>query len=382
MGSANCWEGMTVRFLQYAPMIICVSIVALCHTSSASANESGSGQHETDLPPADTLRGNVLQFLESLRVQDPGTPYGVYRTAVNREPDLYATCNAAMIRYIVNDLELEEKQRKEWVDYINSYQAPETGKYPSERFLHLFGTAIRALNMLGGQPEYPPAFLKQWDDLEYTKQWMENLRWDLPWEPSILILHVAAPRGAAVTPDGNPDPERRQWLSAVLDWLDAKQDPVTGYWGPNCGSSTFDGMGATFHFFPLYEAVDREVHYACQLIDSTIAIQNSKYGTWGGVFADMDAVSMLVHLYSQSDCRREQIERSVRTSIDLLFRTAYDPKTGAFGTLGDTLGACEHLAEASRILNDHPYADIKWRRAWDWRLWRCDWDQDPQDSDR
>lgn len=40
-------------------------------------------------------------------------------------------------------------------------------------------------------------------------------------------------------------------------------------------------------------------------MDSTLAIQRSKHGTWGGVYADMDAVSTLVYCYLREDYRRE-----------------------------------------------------------------------------
>jgi hypothetical protein len=82
---------------------------------------------------------------------------------------------------------------------------------------------------------------------------------------------------------------------------------------------------------------------------------------------------MLVYFYLMEGYPRTEIERSVRTSVDLLFKTAYTPKTRSFGTLGNTLGACEHIAEAARVLKGHPYAGLKWHRAWDWRLWKCNW---------
>jgi len=91
----------------------------------------------------------------------------------------------------------------------------------------------------------------------------------------------------------------------------------------------------------------------------------------------MDAVSMLVHFYFLEGYPRADIEESVRTSIDLLFKTAYKPQMRGFGDLGNTLGACEHIAEAARILKNHPYAGLKWRRAWDWRLWQCNWQPRP-----
>lgn len=40
-------------------------------------------------------------------------------------------------------------------------------------------------------------------------------------------------------------------------------------------------------------------------MDATLAIQRAKHGTWGGVYADMDAVSTLVYGHLREDCRRE-----------------------------------------------------------------------------
>jgi hypothetical protein len=324
------------------------------------------------LPPG-KLRQDVLRYVESLRVQGPGTPYGVYRPAPSQAPSLYASCDAALVRYILGDLDLSPLQRRQWIDHINGFQDPKTGKYPAERFLHLFGRTVRALNALGGEPKYPPAFLRRWVDPETAKRWMEGLSWQSPWEPSIQVLHVAAPRGAAAAMDRKGRRREAEWLSGVLDWLDARQDPKTGLWGPDRGASTFDGMGATFHFLPLYEAADRTMPRGRQIVDATLAIQKSKHGTWGGVYADMDAVSLLAYFYVREDYRRDDIQQSLRTSIELLFKTAYDAKTGAFGDLANTVGACEHLAETAAVLKDHPYCGVGWRRAWDWRLWKCRW---------
>jgi hypothetical protein len=91
--------------------------------------------------------------VESLRVQGPGTPYGVYRPVPSQAPSLYASCDAALVRYILGDLDLSPLQRR------------------------------------------------QWDDPEAAKRWMEGLSWQSPWEPSIQVLHVAAPRGAAAAMD-------------------------------------------------------------------------------------------------------------------------------------------------------------------------------------
>ncbi len=348
------------------------ALCILIHGPVARIHGGETSGQSVELPPPAKLREDVLRFVESLRVKEPGTPFGVYRMAPGQAPSLYASCDAALTRYVLGDLNLPGTMRKEWIDGINSHQDPLTGKYPAERFLHLFGRAVRALNALEGQPKHPAVFLREWDDSQATRKWMEGLSWNSPWEPSIKILHVAAPRGAA----GSVREARSStgaWLKDVLDWLDGWQDSRTGLWGPNRGSSTFDGMGATFHFLPLYEALERTMPRGQAMVDSILAIQKSKHGTWGGVYADMDAVSLLVYFHLRQDYRREDIQQSMRTSLDLLFKTAYQPKTGAFGDLANTLGACEHIAEASRILTNHSYAGLGWPRAWDCRLWKCQW---------
>ena len=349
--------------LRAATVLLC--LMQLCIAGARAEREVNP------LPPPAKMRQDVLAYVESLRLKDLGTNYGVYRMEAGQRPSLYASCDAALIRYIVGDLNLSTNQRSEWIAYINSFQDPQSGKYPAQRYLHLFGTTVRALNALEGQPKFPATFQREWEELRHTQEWMAGLNWKSPWEPSIQILHVAAPRGAARL--WGPSAPDTVWLSGVLDWLDQHQDPKTGLWGPDRGSSTFDGMGATFHFLPLYEAAERPIRNGPQMIDSILSIQKSKHGTWGGVYADMDAISMLVYFYLREDYRRADIQDSVRTSLELLYKTAYQSKTGAFGDLGNTLGACEHLAEAGRILTNHPYANLGWQRAWDWKLWKCKW---------
>jgi hypothetical protein len=368
-----------------------ITICALCalgFDGFITAQEQKTGEKkapsgEPALPAPERQQQDVSQFVESLRVKEAGQPYGIYRPALGQTPTLYASCNAALVRYIIGDLKISAPERQQWIEHINSFQDPMTGKYPNARFLHLFGTAIRALNALGGKPKYPPVFLREWDDQQATRKWMEKFDWKFPWEPSICILHVAAPRATRQAEGAKPGPMNldappvssapKDWLPGVLDWLDSRQDPKTGFWGPDRGASNFDGMGATFHFLPLYEAANRPMLRRPEMVAAILAIQKSKYGTWGGVYADMDAVSLLVYFYLRAESQRAEIQKSLHTSINLLFKTAYTPKSGAFGDLANTLGACEHLAEAARALKDHPYAGLKWNRAWDWQLWRCSW---------
>lgn len=349
----------------------CIAWVWMVAAAAAASVARAAGP--VSLPSADRLNHDIRAYVESLRVKDAGTPYGVYRPEAGARPDLYASCNAAMVRHIIGDLALTADQRRQWIDHINSFQDPTTGKYPAARFLHLFGTVVRALNILGGQPRYPVVFQREWDDVGHTKEWMAGLDWKGPWESSIKILHVAAPRAADLATTRPALDSGRVWLRHVLDWLDSRQDPRTGLWGTDRGAGNLDGVGATFHFLPLYEAMDRPFLHPREMVRSITDIQKSKHGTWGGVYVDMDAVSLLVYIHAREPALRGEIEQSVRLSVDLLFETAYKPKTGAFGTLGDTLGACEHLAEAARVLKNHSYSALAWRRAWNWRLWRCSW---------
>src|SRR5690606_3439691 len=81
------------------------------------------------------VRRRISDHFESLL---QGKTYGDYTTGINTPIDLYASCDVAIARHIMGEDmvgTLSAKKRKEWTDYINSFQLAEDGSYV-ERLNH------------------------------------------------------------------------------------------------------------------------------------------------------------------------------------------------------------------------------------------------------
>jgi len=67
------------------------------------------------------LRSDVLNWLESLRVED--TPYGTYKMSKSTEATLFPSCFAVFVGELYDDLKnITRKQRQEWTNLISNAQ--------------------------------------------------------------------------------------------------------------------------------------------------------------------------------------------------------------------------------------------------------------------
>jgi hypothetical protein len=115
------------------------------------------------------------------KCQSGGCPHEYTCDGRGKPRALAASCDAALIRYVLGKPNETADIRRHWCEYINSFQNPETGWYedPASGWVEekrlrpwLFGFALRALNALGGQPKHPLRFLKEWEDEQRLREWI------------------------------------------------------------------------------------------------------------------------------------------------------------------------------------------------------------------
>lgn len=293
------------------------------------------------------VRVAVQEWFDSLQVE--GRPYGCLRAGPDREPDFYASADAAITRAVWGEnlsKTLSPPMRREWTEYLNTYQSRDDGAYQTYTHhskLHANGTAVGVLGVLGGEMRYPVRLYEEFDAPEKVVAWLESaIDWSRQWTASHLFwggMHCFS-LSTRATP---------QWRATVFDWLDAKLDPQTGWWLPNAPSYARpeEPLGGGAHIWPMYQHHGRAFPYPRPLLDSILAMQKTD-GSWqtGWSYLDLDAlyglrfVGALAPGYREADIQRavRKHARLVRSSwqdeLQTLFEGHPHPMLAAIGIIG------------------------------------------------
>jgi hypothetical protein len=255
------------------------------------------------------LRDQVLAWVQGCQregVQGIGYVFGVTAS----EPTIMSLCFAIVTAELYDAL--PGNGREVWKSVLLSVQDPRTGLFvdpifsgddldptsPGEDYVVHQTTyfALNALDALGSRPRYPLHFARPFCDIAYLQRWLENLDWSDPWKESNWVMFTAAALYVVWQWEG----DRSAWLALhhLLDWLDAHQDPETGFWGVREGASLLHAMAGTYHFLPFYFCLDRPIYFPEAMIESTLSLQQPDglfHPDGGGdTCLDVDAVDILV----------------------------------------------------------------------------------------
>lgn len=263
------------------------------------------------------VRDFVLHYCEGIR--DKGGPYGCYRMGRGRRPDLYASCDVALIRAIMGEdfrETLTQQQRKEWIDHINSYQVRSDGRYEDtlgHSSLHANGMVIGALGVLRGRQRYPVNLYEAFNTKGVVVSWLENeIDWSRQWGASHLFwggMHCFS-MSSACEPD---------WLDTVFQWLDAHLDERTGWWRKGVPhANRHEPLGGSVHILPVYQHHGRTFPYPERVIDSVLALQLPN-GRWlettnsnQMTYLELDALYALRYMRSLApDYRADDVAAAV-----------------------------------------------------------------------
>lgn len=277
------------------------------------------------------LRNDSLNWVESMRLKN--SPYGIYKFCSNGHVTIMSSCFALFIRELLNDLEnIFDEDKQEWIDYLKSSQDQATGlfydpgynrsdlkgKHDEEYFLYQNSMfCLSALNALDSKPNYQLAFLEKYKNDEYLLTWLKNLNWSNPWLVSNNVMFIMY--FLLFELETNNESTNVRYINIIFGYLDSIQDPETGYWGTNQGSSLFNGMAGAFHFYFFYVYCNRHIQYAEKIIDSTLALQHhdglfSPAGG-GGHCEDLDAIDILVKFSQLSSYRESEVDISLNKAI-------------------------------------------------------------------
>jgi hypothetical protein len=243
------------------------------------------------------------------------------------EPTLMASSFAVLILELF-DL-LPDERSEEWISLFQSAQNPDTGLFidpwlraadldrgsPGFDYLVYQTTyfAVAALDALRQRPYYSFKFALDLVPGNEVDKWLEGLDWSQPWAASNWVMFVATALYAEWRWYGKQTV--LDALYSVLSWLDAHQDPETGFWGVTKGVPLSHAMAATYHFLPYYFCLGRELGHVDQMIESTLQLQ-TKDGLFhpdggGDTCLDVDAVDILVKCSLLTSYRADDVEAAL-----------------------------------------------------------------------
>jgi len=172
--------------------------------------------------------------------------------------------------------------------------------------------ALHALDAIGRRPKYPPAFARPFTDADRAVRWLRERDYVDFWYGSNEIMWLMSFLAWMET-EGSAAAGRA--LDAMLDELDATQDPKTGFWGTDRGATLLNGMAGAFHVYYFYFWRRRPVKHVEAIIDNTLALQQPDGlfhpGGGGGSCHDLDAVDILVKFSLISSHRETDVARAL-----------------------------------------------------------------------
>ena len=220
--------------------------------------------------------------------------------------------------------------------------------------------ALHTLDAVGVRPSHRLAFLDAFQEDSAAVAWLRARNYVNFWYSSNEIMWLMSFLSYE-SMHGNS--QMLRVMSAMLDELDATQDPKTGFWGTDRGATLFNGMAGAFHVYYFYFWRKRPVNYVQAIIDNTLALQH-RDGLFhanggGGTCHDLDAVDILVKFSMLSDYRARDIASALDRAYQGLLRTQnpdrgfcerrWQPKRSWKRRLGEAMGLDKLLGRPNPI---------------------------------
>jgi len=263
---------------------------------------------------------NYLGRLESQRGWRPA--YGISASA--EHTTVLSSCFALFIYELIGELQqFSTTERSDWASFLQSFQAEKSGlfldplarrdEFTNRKHDWQYFTwqttffCLSALDALGAKPLHPLKFIQPYLGPAAITAWLDGLNWHDPWLESNKVMFLTSFLIQS---------SEMEAAHSIFDWLDAHQDPHTGYWGTQHGASLLNAMAGAFHFYFLYLYLQRPFQHLEQIIDSTLSLQQPD-GLYdprggGGACLDLDAVDILVKVSLLTDYHSADIKGSLR----------------------------------------------------------------------
>lgn len=269
------------------------------------------------------IRKTVLKWLDTLRVGGSRVRYRFSRTSGD---SLFTTCFALFILDLFKETDnLSETEKKEWADYIKSFQREKDGLFYPDPVYHpdkeraIFQVTcfcLSALSILGEKPKYRLSVVDSWKTIEGVEKYLIERGSHLGHSGSgnkamfqaILLTHEYENTGD------------KSLLDAMEAWFAFHNGHQNrnGFWGRGERGRFFAGLQNAFHQFVIYEYWGRK-YPRIETVAETILRLQDREGFYaptpgGDSCKDYDSIHMLLSYpgFVFKISKRERLERSVR----------------------------------------------------------------------
>ena len=342
------------------------------------------------------LRARTLAFVNARMLPEHGP--GAYAYQEGGPPLVYAACYAALTRHLYGELQtFTAAQKSAWAAYLQSFQC-EDGLFRDPRLAcsqaetcdwwgtrHLSLHALMALTALGAVARRPVALLEKFRAQGAIENWLEQRDWKRePNNASNEVQNMVTFMQYAR--DYQESEHLRLVIANALDWLEAHQDPATGFWGPPPATpgELSQGVQTGYHLWLLSFYERRPLRYMNRIIDSCLKTQG-RFGGFGvapnsSACEDIDSIDPLARLSRIATDRQQEIQQCLQRALSWvlgnfnpdggwvftrheefcyvhpLMRTAADVSS-MFPTWFRSLS----LAYLAKVLGEHPLSRIPWQ---------------------
>lgn len=251
------------------------------------------------------VREKILRHLNL--ILDENGPYGCYRKGLGERPDLYSSCDVAIMRTIMGEIFKEiliDEQRQQWIDHINSFANNFHGQATDGSYcdtyghstFHANGMVIGALGVLAGKQKYPVKLYDEFNQIASVGSWLERIDWINQWSASHLFwggMHCYSMSSKC----------EDQWKKEVFKWLNNNVDENSGWWRKGVPpADRHQPLGGSVHILPMYQHLHETFPYPEKIIDSVLGLQLPNY-RWHQSdsehvigYLDMDALYALKYM--------------------------------------------------------------------------------------
>lgn len=294
---------------------------------------------KTILKKADEEMEKVIPWIANL--YDPQTG-GFYfamsgKNDPNMEPTIGTTAWGIKILKEYTDIvgDMPENIRQKMIQFFHDRQDPETGFYVDKQGpvddrdkARNQGAGLQALDYLNANPIYPhPSETEKKEDTSLTgtaagmPAYMESVDTYMNWVESLGWTTSTWADGDKVQASQNfvkalPKEKRTEYVTALLNWFDAHQNPETGFWAEN---DDFNAVSGAFKIAWVYLMWNRALPNIDKIIDSTIQC----YRTYEAdkPFYVRNPLTLFNQIAGYSPELRKKIQDVVLENIDLMMAT-------------------------------------------------------------
>jgi len=190
----------------------------------------------------ENIKKSTLQYVRSLKIDDKIYNYKFAESQVKE--NLYSSVYALLIFDLYDEVKnLTEIEKKEWIDYLDSFQNKNDGLWYDENLRNehyddsdWWGARHLAIHMIAGytaldiKPKYKIKYVEKYFDLVFTKSWLDSFDWDsfFPHSNDVDNKLMNIMVILQYNRDYYDDIQAKETLEFIYDYLNSKINGQTG----------------------------------------------------------------------------------------------------------------------------------------------------------